>query len=483
MSATLPSDQTTNHKSANHKLAKSEAANHENVKPQTINNLVAPKPAAKGQVPVYSLGLLLSLYLAQGLPVGFMTQALPAILRQYGVSLTAIGGFGLLMAPWALKFLWAPLVDRYYSEKTGQSRSWILPTQMLTVLCVASIAWFEPALLHQPVILVLFFALLLVMNFCAASQDIATDALAVRIVGSSHRHWVNTMQVLGSRLGYIFGGGVILWLLDYWHWAWVYIGLAVLVLLNTLPILRYREPVWKQEWADEWNKGSAALPSPHQDSLNVKKSWRVWRHWFANHFGYFWKTRELRLWLLVLVTYKVSDGIANGMVKPMMVDMGFKLSDIGLMASMLGAVASLAGAGLAAWWMHYLSRTTALWLFNLFQTLCALFYDYLAWQFEYYQQVVAWQVFSMNALECVAAAMALVSMLTVVMDYARPAHAGSDFTFQVSIMAVVGGLGYLVSGAMADTLGYTLHFSLSGIIGLILLFPIFMWQQSLKSKN
>jgi hypothetical protein len=45
--------------------------------------------------------LLFSLYWAQGLPIGFMTHALPVILRAQGVSLAQIGGFGLLMLPWS----------------------------------------------------------------------------------------------------------------------------------------------------------------------------------------------------------------------------------------------------------------------------------------------------------------------------------------------------------------------------------------------
>ena len=57
--------------------------------------------------------LLFSLYWAQGLPVGFMTHALPVILRAQGVSLAHIGGFGLLMLPWSIKIFWAAYVDRY----------------------------------------------------------------------------------------------------------------------------------------------------------------------------------------------------------------------------------------------------------------------------------------------------------------------------------------------------------------------------------
>ena len=52
--------------------------------------------------------ILFSLYWAQGLPVGFMTHALPVILRAQGVSLAHIGGFGLLMLPWSIKIFYPP---------------------------------------------------------------------------------------------------------------------------------------------------------------------------------------------------------------------------------------------------------------------------------------------------------------------------------------------------------------------------------------
>jgi MFS transporter, PAT family, beta-lactamase induction signal transducer AmpG len=56
------------------------------------------------------LALLATLYLSQGLPFGFFSQALPILMRQEGRSLPDIGKATWLMIPWALKFLWAPLV-------------------------------------------------------------------------------------------------------------------------------------------------------------------------------------------------------------------------------------------------------------------------------------------------------------------------------------------------------------------------------------
>jgi PAT family beta-lactamase induction signal transducer AmpG len=64
--------------------------------------------------------LLGTLYFAQGLPFGFFVQAIPVILRSAGVSLSAIGFTSLLTLPWALKFLWAPYLDRVYSPRLGR---------------------------------------------------------------------------------------------------------------------------------------------------------------------------------------------------------------------------------------------------------------------------------------------------------------------------------------------------------------------------
>ena len=78
--------------------------------------------------------LLTFLYLSQGLPFGFQATALPVYLRANGVSLEAIGFVTSLAAPWMLKPLWAPLVDRYGSARFGRRKSWILPLQGL--ICI-----------------------------------------------------------------------------------------------------------------------------------------------------------------------------------------------------------------------------------------------------------------------------------------------------------------------------------------------------------
>src|SRR6478672_9688865 len=109
-------------------------------------------------------GLLSVLYFAQGLPSGLIAKALPPLLRQHGVSLSVIGFTSFLALPWALKFAWAPFVDRY-----GTRKQWLLALNCLAMalmLLVASrdfAAWID--------VLPLFLAVLFCMNLVSATQD------------------------------------------------------------------------------------------------------------------------------------------------------------------------------------------------------------------------------------------------------------------------------------------------------------------------
>jgi PAT family beta-lactamase induction signal transducer AmpG len=114
------------------------------------------------------LGLLLTLYICQGLPTGVFSQALPAILRRYDVPLTVIGMSGLLAIP----FLWAPFVESHNSVVH------VLPMQMLGVGTLLLIAFFDPYRLATTAGITQFFILMFMVNLFAATQDIATDRTA-----------------------------------------------------------------------------------------------------------------------------------------------------------------------------------------------------------------------------------------------------------------------------------------------------------------
>ncbi len=184
------------------------------------------------------------------------------------------------------------------------------------------------------------------MNLTGATQDIATDALAVNLLQHDQQHWGNTFQVVGSRLGFIVGGGAVLWCLDWLSWQPTFLLLAALVFINTLPILLFKEPLHSSHSTNE----------PSQPNLVTR---------IKAYLSYFSQNKELRSWLMVLITFKVADGLAGPLLKPLMVDMGLSFTQIGVYITMLGAVAALVGAFIAGWVLKYFSRPTTLISFSI----------------------------------------------------------------------------------------------------------------------
>ncbi|OBY73249.1 MFS transporter [Acinetobacter gyllenbergii] len=406
--------------------------------------------------------LLFSLYWAQGLPVGFMTHALPVILRAQGVSLAHIGGFGLLMLPWSIKIFWAAYVDRLGISRFGHYRSWILPTQLSSVIILVILSFFPIQTLDQPSYLLVFFALLLIMNLTGATQDIATDGLAVNLLKSDQQHWGNTFQVIGSRLGFIVGGGAVLWCLDWLDWQKTFLALACLVFLNTLPVLFYSEPQHKSE--DTLNKAHA------QSFIQAVKS----------YLDYFQSSSELKAWLLVLISFKVADGLAGPLLKPLMVDMGLNFTQIGVFITMFGAIAALLGAAVAGLLLKYFSRIHCLIVFSFLKIISLSAYAVLGYAYESQFYIAPVWLYVVNAIEDACSAMLLVVMLTLVMQYSRKPFAGTDFTFQVSIMATVSGFLYLFSGVIGDWLGYADYLMVICFISILCLSPIFYWKNKAR---
>src|SRR6218665_2067176 len=155
-----------------------------------------------------TLVLLGGLYAAQGLPFGFFSLALPVLLREQGWTLTAISFLQFLALPWGIKFLWAPLVDQH-----GSRRTWLLSLQGAAIAMALLLSE-----LHFSLDSVLLFVAVFLFNLIAATQDVVTDGLAVRLLDAQERGLANGLQVGAYRLGMILVGGLLLWVFARSNW-------------------------------------------------------------------------------------------------------------------------------------------------------------------------------------------------------------------------------------------------------------------------
>ena len=133
--------------------------------------------------------------------------------------------------------------------------------------------------------------------------------------------------------------------------------------------------------------------------------------------------------------------------------------------------------------LRMMSRARALVLFSVLKVLALAAYSWLAYQYEQQQAVALWLIYLINALEDGISAMLLVVMLTLVMHYSRKQLAGTDFTFQVALMATVSGGLYSLSGILGDQLGYARYLMMISGIALLCLLPILVWARSLPKDE
>lgn len=190
------------------------------------------RPAPRGSYP-----LITGLYVTQYVGIGFLASALIVILRGTGTPLDQLGLISLVGIIWPIKFLWAPILDRWGSARFGHYRGWILVLQPLMVLTILAMLPFGDLTdLGAIVVLAILLACL------SATQDTASDALAIRAMHGQARGIVNGIQVMGGYLGNLLGGGVTLIIYGVAGWTPAILFLAVVTALPLITLALYREP-------------------------------------------------------------------------------------------------------------------------------------------------------------------------------------------------------------------------------------------------
>lgn len=384
--------------------------------------------------------LLALLYFAQGLPSGLIAKALPALLREQGVSLSMIGFTSALALPWALKFLWAPLIDRY-----GTRKRWLLALNGLTLALMLLVAAqdFEAWVARLPWLL----ALLFTANVVSATQDIATDGYAVSRLEPEWRGLGNSIQVVGYKLGMVMGSGGLLWLVAHHGWQASYAGLACLMLLVIVPVLFMddsRTPAEQSATHTRW-RGVAGYLALLRD--------------FVARPGLGW-------WLVTLALYKFGDSLASRMTGPLLTDSGFSLAQIGAITGVAGATAGVLGAFAGGATLLRIGHREALLGFGALQAL----------GLAGYLLVVAGvhDIYAVSAIvyfEQFADGLSTVALFTLMMDRCRPHAPGTDYSLQASLVVAVTGVAAITGGAFTDRFGYSVVFAAAALLTLAALVP------------
>src|SRR5579863_9518570 len=273
---------------------------------------------------------------SSGLPLALTFGTLSYWLAEIGVSLTAIGLFGLVRTSYSLKFLWSPLIDRLpiplLTARLGRRRSWALTIQLLLAAAILGLGMTDPK--AGPALTALA---AVVVAFLSASQDIVIDAYRIELLLPAEQGAGAAATQWGYRFGMLASGAGALYAASLGGWHVAYATMAALMLVGMVTVSLTPEPggvapavtlpgatAWAR--AEEWLKRAVVAP-------------------FVDMFTRLGAARVLAI-IVFVVLYKFGDALAGSMANPLYVELGFTKIEVATVAKIYGVVATLAGVAL-----------------------------------------------------------------------------------------------------------------------------------------
>ncbi len=392
--------------------------------------------------PIQKYSTLLSLYLAQSIPMSFFSTVMPVIMRTENFSLTSIGLIQLIKLPWILKFLWAPMIDKS-ATTLRKYKQWILFSELFYALVIFSIGFLNLETSFTSIIV-----LMLIAFTASATQDIATDAFAILILKKEERGFGNSMQSAGTFLGTLTGSGVLLVIYHYYGWQMLLAGLAAFVLLAIVPLYFYK------------SKGAISATSSKNISLK-------------DIYLFFAQAGIGKRVVLLVFYYSGIIGILT-MVKPWMVDLGYSIKEIGIISGIYGPASGALMAFAAGFIIKYLGKRKSLFLVAFLGLFDGIYFSWLSsFSPELNQLLPAilllWGTYGM----------ASVVIYTISMDIVRKGREGTDFTIQIVLTHLSSLIIAVGSGKTAQALGYSGLFKIEiGLALFVLLIIPFLYKKN-----
>ncbi|MBS4033300.1 MAG: MFS transporter [Ignavibacterium sp.] len=389
---------------------------------------------------------------SSGLPLALTGSTLQAWMAVAGVDLRTIGIFALAGLPYTLKFLWAPLMDRFVPPMLGRRRGWIIATQITLVAGISAMAFSSPQ--HAPVVLaVMAFS----VAFASASQDIVIDAYRTDLLREKERGAGVGVFVTGYRVAALVSGALALIFSDHIGWRNTYLLMAGIMGLGILATLIGPEP-----------DGQILPPGSMKEAV-----WGPMKDYFSRDSAF--------MLLLLIILYKLGDAYAGTLTTAFLIKgMGFSVSEVGTINKALGFVSMIAGAILGGALMVRLQLFRSLLAFGILQVVSNLSFMALALVGKSYGLLV----FAV-AFENFSGGMGTAAFVSLLMAMCNRRFTATQYALLSSLAALGRIFISPTSGFLVEFAGWPVFFFvtfLAGLPGLALLWRLRVVVSGLKDE-
>ena len=373
-----------------------------------------------------------------GLPLLLTITLLQAWLTDENVSKSTIGLFALIGIPYSLKFLWAPIFDRFIISRLGRRRGWLLIIQVFLIISIFALGQSNPEINLFNVAI-----LSLILTFFSASQDILIDAFRRESLMENEQTIGASAYVLGYRIGALAAGAGGLILADLYSYSFVYTLMSLIMLLGVVTTLLSDEPNVKIN------------PYTLRESViePFKEFFGRYEGKSANYTPY--------LILLFVLLYKVGDTMAHSLSTNFYLEIGFSKTEIGTVVKFFGLGATLLGAFIGGALSLKIGLFKSLIYFGIFQLLATLGFSIL-----FYAGNNLLMLITVISLENLAAGMGYTAYLAFIANMTSKNFTATQFALMTALMSLPRTFLSGTSGYLVEFLNWDLYFVFCSLIAI-----------------
>ncbi|HEY0255088.1 MAG TPA: MFS transporter, partial [Kofleriaceae bacterium] len=250
---------------------------------------------------------------SSGLPNMLIGQTLQQWMVDESIDIKKIAAVVTIKAPFAIKWAWAPLLDRYRLPFLGRRRGWMIVFQALLLAGIAMMAFLDPGTQLSTMMTVGLFVAIV-----SASQDIVVDAYNVETLTKPERAAGSASYILGYRLAMLISGSLTLVMADHLVWNAVYLIMAALMIVGMVTVVFLAE-----EPAMPIAGPRNLLESVYLPFLDVLKRYRF----------------QLVVVLLFCALFKFGEQFAQVVSQPFYRGIPFTKTEIGVLSKAIGFAA------------------------------------------------------------------------------------------------------------------------------------------------
>lgn len=388
---------------------------------------------------------------SSGIPLGLITTSLQAYLADFNVDVKTIGLFSLVGLPYAWKFLWSPLLDRFYVPFLGRRRGWILVFQVLLALFIFFMGQISPASNPWGLAICAF-----CISFWSASQDIVCDAFRIDTFSEDERPLGLGIFVGGYRVALLLSGAVALSLADQIPWSSVFGLVALMIGIGAIGTFIAQEPVTSLRPTSTLG----AFIEPIQD--------------FFSRVGAF----EILLFALLS---RLDSILATSFTTKFFLDVGYTKTEIAALIKGLGMISTISGGLIGGLLLPKLGLFRSLLIFGILQGATNILYAWSGAMGVYYPALAV----AITADNLVSG-MGSTAYGAFLMAMCNPKYTATQFALFSSLLGITRSIGGAASGYIASGLGveqnisawqqYYLVTALSAIPGILMLYRFKKWK-------